>query len=1014
MLRIYTFGRCQIDLDDQTDMQFGSRKAMALLVYLACADTPQSRERLAELLWAERWPDQAQSNLRTVLARLNKQVESYLEVTRYSVGFQPEVPVWSDVQAVGRYLEVLKTDSPWPALKREQVQQALDLYQGDFLAGFYVRDCPEFETWVLQEQERWRQTMTLARSRLVAEYMAGGMVSAALTEALHLVAADPLNEEAQRQLMRLYAYTDQPHAALAQYEQCRAALESELGVGPAEETTALYEQIRAGAIRLPRHVSKPFDNLPQPPTSFFGRKDELAHIARQFGAGCRLLTLVGLGGIGKTRLAIAAAHQLKAEFEQGVCFVSLAHVTAEIGLLTALMAALRLPGGTDASEPLTYLMQYLHNKSLLVVLDNCEQLAGSPRVLSQLLAAAPQLKLLVTSRERLQLQEEWVLEVNGLTDEESSALLLFAERAQRVVASFALEPQRAHVERICALVDEMPLAIELAAAWVNKLSIAQIAARLEQDFDLLQTELRDMPERQRNLQALLAGTWQLLEVAEQQALMRLSLFRGGWVLEAAETVAAVNLDTLTALVEKSLVRLQTTGRYTFHSLIRRFARQKLADHPLFNDTRQRFLAYYVTLPDPRTDIISVDWFKQIESEYPNLLAALEVALTQPETAPLALTISTKIWLYWFRGGYWQEGLHWLTIILNRTAGMSELRAYAYLWAAVLAFRLGRPEQGMSLLQTGRQMAERLDFKEGLALVLQTASFATETYEEKAALLEQSLSYSRAVPRSLVLLYSLYLYGDAAREHSHLDQAEGLYREALAQATERGYLDIIIYAGGNLGRLALLRGQMALAKPQLEKAVAFARESGNRVNIADWLLPLGWVALYRREMQQATVYLQECYDLWQEMGIEMGRANALNALAELALATSDLRQATRYLHDGLSLWFGLWQSRSLQTLDLLRGIIDCLLSVGRLAHPAEAVTLLASAEQIRSSIVYHLEPPYESAYLTTLSNARQSLPPAEFERAWTGGQSLSLDNTFNLALLCLEQMGQEPVPKAALG
>ncbi len=422
--------------------------------------------------------------------------------------------------------------------------------------------------------------------------------------------------------------------------------------------------------------------------------------------------------------------------------------------------------------------------------------------------------------------------------------------------------------------------------------------------------------------------------------------------------------------------------------------------------RQRFLAYYAALPDPRTEAISVDWFKQIETEYPNLLAALELALAHTETAPVALTISTKIWLYWFRGGYWREGLHWLTTTLDRTTGANELRAWAYLWASVLAFRLGRPEQGMSLLQPGRQMAEHLDFKEGLAIVLQTASFVAETYKEKAALLEQSLTYSRAVPQSLTLLYSLYLYGDAAREHGRLDQAEALYREALAKATERGYLDIMTYAVGNLGRLALLREQDTLAKPQLEKAVALARESSNRVSIADWLLPLGRVALYRREFQQATVYLQECYDLWHEMGIEIGKANALNALAELALATEDQRRAAQCLHDSLSLWVGIWQSQPLQQTDMLRRIVDCLLTLGRLAsltgRSSEVVTILTSAEQIRSSIEYHLEPAVENACQTALDTTHQSLSRAEFEEAWARGQALSLDNTFNLAYHLLKQ------------
>jgi tetratricopeptide (TPR) repeat protein len=233
----------------------------------------------------------------------------------------------------------------------------------------------------------------------------------------------------------------------------------------------------------------------------------------------------------------------------------------------------------------------------------------------------------------------------------------------------------------------------------------------------------------------------------------------------------------------------------------------------------------------------------------------------------------------------------------------------------------------------------------------------------------------------------------------------LYREALARATERGYLDIMIYAGGNLGRLALLRGQAALAKPQLEKAAALARESGNRVTLADWLSPLGRAALYRREFQQATIYLQECYDLWQEMGIAAGQAEALTALAELALARGNLDTATPYLRASLALWLDLWQRQSHQLTAMLRGLVDCWLAVGCLAgeiRPSpEVVAILAAAEQIRSSIEYRLDPAVEVARQLALKTARETLSPAEFEAAWAKGQSLGLDGGFNLAYRLLE-------------
>jgi hypothetical protein len=194
----------------------------------------------------------------------------------------------------------------------------------------------------------------------------------------------------------------------------------------------------------------------------------------------------------------------------------------------------------------------------------------------------------------------------------------------------------------------------------------------------------------------------------------------------------------------------------------------------------------------------------------------------------------------------------------------------------------------------------------------------------------------------------------------------------------------------------------LAKPQLEKAVALAREGGNRVSLADWLLPLGRAALYRSEFKQAIAYLQECYDLWHDMGVEGDQANALTALAALALATAEPERAARYLNDSLSLWVDLWQRQALHLTVMLRGIVDCLLTIGQLAHPAEAVTLLAAAEQIRASLEYRLEPAVESARQATLNSARQALSEAAFDGTWADGQSLSLADTFNLAYHLLGQ------------
>ncbi len=346
--------------------------------------------------------------------------------------------------------------------------------------------------------------------------------------------------------------------------------------------------------------------LPAPATPFLGRELELAQIAERLAdPSCRLLTLLGPGGIGKTRLALQVAAGHQPVFADGVAYVSLAGVEtgerAESDLASALAGALNAPfrDSEDAQAQLTAVLRPLE---LLLVVDNFEHLAGEAGLLADLLMEAPRCKLLVTSRQQLDLVEEWIYELQGLPlptgadGEESSAVVLFERSARRSSHAFALdESSRGAVVQICRLVSGMPLAIELAAGWVRLLSCAEIAVEVARSLDVLAAGQRNLPERHRSMRAVFEYSWRLLSQGEQTVLAALSVFAGGFGRDAAQAVAQAGLPMPMALASKSLVQRMDAGRYMLHELVRQYAQEQLTNSPQWTPVRDSHLAYVAGL-----------------------------------------------------------------------------------------------------------------------------------------------------------------------------------------------------------------------------------------------------------------------------------------------------------------------------------------------------------------------------------------------------------------------------------
>ncbi|MCU0522220.1 MAG: tetratricopeptide repeat protein [Anaerolineae bacterium] len=606
------------------------RKPLALLAYLGVTQRVQSREVLATLLWPEHEAPRAYAYLRNALWQLgHTPLGSWVIAEQDTISLDDTV--WVDASEMDRHLAAARAHTHSPdALCADciaHLTEVISLYQGDFLAGFSLPDSPDFEEWQFFQAEHLRQEAAGALERLTRHHGAHGSIDMALSAARRWSSLDPLNEPAQRALMTLYAQAGQRATAIHQYDALLRNLKS-ARLEPAPETVATYRKVRSGEIEdvttpvasdvvIAVAEPQPRHNLPVQATTFIGRDAELAELYDLLVLPeCRLITLTGPGGIGKTRLALKAAQEQVQAFPDGVAFVPLAAAADLSALISAIVEAL----GTflypqNAVVPQEQLLIYLSGRRMLLLLDNLEHLLEHSGLLADILARAPGVKLLATSRERLNLRGEWVLDLRGLPYEAegdqhskaSDAATLFVETAQRINASFAPDAvESAAITRICMLVSGMPLGIELAAAWTKMLSCTEIAGEIETSLDFLTLTLRDLPERHQSLRAVFARSWGLLSEDERRHFRALAVFRAGFTREAAQAVADSSLPALLALMDKSLLRRgveqdptsvrTSSGRYDILEVLRQYAEEQLHAIPGELETvRDRHAVYYLDL-----------------------------------------------------------------------------------------------------------------------------------------------------------------------------------------------------------------------------------------------------------------------------------------------------------------------------------------------------------------------------------------------------------------------------------
>jgi predicted ATPase/DNA-binding SARP family transcriptional activator len=1060
-LSLALLGPTQFTLDGQPISAFYN-KARALLAYLAVeTNHPHQRDALATLLWPEMPDEAARHSLRQALTNLREAIGDasarppFLLITRDTIQFNPASNYDLDIST---FMALLRACDSHAHRRLEhcrscatRMQQAISLYGGEFLAGFGVGGSAPFEEWQLRQRERLHQRALDALVRLADYHERRSEDEPARRYAQRQIELEPWREETHRQLMRLLARGGQRSAALAQYETCRRILERDLGVEPEAETTALYEQIRKGERRRQGDKEKneafslshyllvspsPQHNFPATITPLIGRESELVELGSLLeNPACRLVTIVGPGGIGKTRLALVAAAEQAEVFADGAAFVPLQAISSAAFVVPAILSALDIPL-QGQREPRDQLLDYLRAKELLLVLDNFEQLLtpdqseheGGVALLTDILQRAPGITLLVTSRERLALPGEWLFEVPGLNHptgetingiEGYDAVQLFVQRAGQVRRQFALADDEARsVARICWLVEGLPLAIELAAAALRTRSCAAIASAIESNLSALASELRAVPERHRSIQATFEHSWRLLSDEERQVFARLSVFRGGCRLEAAASIVLSSefkvLNTeqgtsklktqsselftlLSRLVDKSLLHWDGVARYNMHELLRQCAGEKLEESGEAGAVRDQHAAYFLGLAQASEPKLhgseQMIWLARLEAEHDNLRAGLRWAIDSQQVE-LGLRLAGALGWFWYIHDHSSEGRRWLAQTLTPTATRvaPDLQIKVLNIAGALARRQGDYASAQAAIETSLALARAAGDYIGIAWSLHLHALIANDmcdYTQAIALSEQSLTLYRQVADSWGIAASLLNLGNALREQGAFEAARVCYDECLTVWQQAGDKRGIAFVLHHQGMMAQLQGDDDRASALLGKSLLLFRELGELFGISWSGSALGCVTRRQGDYRQAAALFEESLALFRKQGDKRNSAFALITLANIAFEQGNDKQTEALSQESLRL------SRELDSKPGIAANLEQLAAVaGSRSQPERAARLFGAAQALREASGAALPP---DEYQRTLAAAQARLDEASWVAAWAEGQAMTLEQAIAYAL-----------------
>lgn len=921
-LRIRLLGPPSFEVGNLS-IDFERRKGIAVLAYLAVNHKEAGRDTLAALLWSEMDRAKSLAGLRRALASINKTpVGDYIEADRRVIQFHNTTSIWVDVREFESIVEGEHPESGESSATLDRLSRALDLYRGPFLESFTLRNSQEFDEWQLFHGERLRALLVEALHRAVDLATRHQVLDRALFFGLRWQKLDPFDENVHRRLMQLYAQAGNRGEAIQQFRRCRDLLANELSVEPQQDTQQLYEAIKTGAFPDRRAASnlrdtdqRPRQNLPSIPTLFVGRQKELQIIESQLGdPSCRLLTLTGPGGIGKTRLALEVAHKNQDSFPDGVFFVPLSELSSGQQLAPAVADSLSL-SFQSKGEAEVQLIHYLRNRELLLILDNFEHVISKAKQLSELLRRAPGVKVLVTSREGLNLRGEWLIEIEGLQFPDESheeaegfdAIRLFAETTRRIRQNYHLNRQDLPgIIRICRLVAGMPLAIELAAAWMRLLSPDEIAEEIESGLDFLAADLHDLPERHRSLRAVFSYSLHLLSEQERSLFARLSVFRSGFDRRAAKDIAEASLSQLLVLVNKSLIVRSASGRFSMHPLVHQLAREELDNEPEEKSgLLSRFCAYYCRFMEEQQDYLKGPEqnrvLSELRSESENLRLAWDLALQLGQTDLTACSLET-LSRFLMISSRFQEGDE----LMGRAAGQLTpenrlLRARLMARQGRFCISLGDFQRARILLEESLAALGEEDVPEETGYVLTHLSsvfYYLGEYEKTRDLLRTSVSLSRVTGDRYNVANSFVQLGRVTGVLGDHSKARQILNRALVIFEEMGDRSGMARSLINLGNVELLAQSHLEAQRLFLEALEHFEALGDRRGASICLSNLGLVFEHLGEHEQAQEFSLRALKQLKELGDLDAACRALENLGTASFELGRSEEAESYFQEAL--------------------------------------------------------------------------------------------------------------------
>jgi DNA-binding SARP family transcriptional activator/predicted ATPase/Flp pilus assembly protein TadD len=932
-LQLDFLGQPRFQLDGELLPGLATDKWVGLLAYLSLPQEQMTRLQLEALFWPDSATEQAQGSLRTAVYAINKQLGNPLQTTRKLVWFAPAQAVIVDVI---RFRALIQQGD------LVSLQTAVSLYRGEFLAGIMAVDAPEFETWLRQERENLRLEMLTALEQLQELYVQNGRLREASQTMRHLLQIEPWHEPAHQQLMRLLARQGDYNGAIKQYQQCQAMLATELGVAPMPETEALYQRIVALRQRPPHN------QLPTLPLPLVGREPELEVLTRLLADPvCRLIAITGMGGIGKTSLALATAHQHNRHFLDGITFVSLAELDTAVLLDTAVAEALHIhiPAG---SPPRATLCHQLQSQERLLILDNVEQLLPQTEELVQaLLNAAPALKIILTSQQKPRLRASLLpltgLPLPDLTETAvapTAATTLFSYHARRSQPTFSLSHNWPQVVQLCHLLQGSPLGLELAAAQLDSFDCADLVARLQDQLDELQVDFQDMPPRHRSLRALFSHAWRQLPPAEQAALANLAVFRGGFTIAAADTITQVDKATLHSLLAKSWLLSQNARFTLIHPLIRRLVLEQLGtETAVYN---HHALYFSQLLQANGQDELPIP---QLLPELDNIQAMWHYALVQQQTDLLRDAAHGLARLY-VAINQFAAGHLLFEQAVNRLHQTTIAQTDPLAWGTLLS------RYAVFLLRTGRLTAAETQLTQSLAVLrptgdtkeiafalnlLGTVSIQAGQFETAVTLLTECAHLYRQLAEPALLLKPLVNLGSAQMRLGHYTTAIDHLHEALPLAQQLNDQRGLTHIYNNLGANYLILGDLATAHAQFTACLPLTEATDYHMvrvvveqNLAEVCYKQGDWAQAIRHCEASLSLGAKIDDPVQPIRAQKIYALALYAQGKRARAWSLLCQAAESGR-AIAAWPTL--------LDALVGVAQLWLTEGETAVAAELLTAI---------------------------------------------------------------------------